>query len=58
MHGIGNHLCHYRNIGQGNPPIEYPTLLGGQSRPATPQAQMAYQGSSSTEVSPFNGGTQ
>ena len=55
LHGTRNHLLHYGHTGQGNLPIEYPTLLSGQSKPATLLGKMAYQGSSSTKHSPSNG---
>ena len=58
LHGTEHHWSHYAHTSQGNLPTKDPTLLGGQSRPTTPPGKMAYQGLSSTKVSPSNGGTQ
>ena len=55
---IWNYWSHHAHIGQGYSQTKYPTLSGGQSRVGIPPRQMAHQESSSTKVSPSDGGTQ
>ena len=43
LHETTNILSHYKHTVQAHPPTEDPTILGGQSRPATPQEKMDHQ---------------